>query len=539
MGYESGKHGRREFVLTALAAALLTGTAHGRAREVIVETSSGKLLGTDVGGVHVFKAIPYGATTAGSNRFLPPQPVAPWTSVREALSFGRSAPQSRVSSPERAGLADIEPVSEDCLFLNVFTPSSTRAARRPVMVWMHGGGWSVGAGTAPALNGTNLARLGGVVVVTLNHRLNVFGYLKLEDTDERFAESGNVGVLDMIAALRWVRDNAEAFGGDPRNVTIFGQSGGGAKVSALMATPAAKGLFHKAVAQSCSGSVRLASAEEAAATSRNLAQQLGLARLTGAAAQAVPMERLIGARGGFRPALDGRMFTRHPFDPDAPAISSTIPFMAGNVATETRIMLAATDLTTLSNFSLDAAEVQRRLSRFLRVDTAEAKRIMEAYRTADPSASPSDILGAVTTDYIYIRNTRREVTLMAAAGAPAYSYVFSRRTSVLGGILKTPHETEVPFIFGEPTAAWMTGGDAPDLAPMTKIMIATWSAFAHTGDPNNPTIPRWPRYDPTTRLSMLLNVSSRVEEDPGGQARACLERLPVFEYSIPTNYTRA
>jgi para-nitrobenzyl esterase len=223
--------------------------------------------------------------------------------------------------------------------------------------------------------------------------------------------------------------------------------------------------------------------------------------------------------------LDGRVFTRHPFDPDAPPFSSKIPFMSGNTATETRIQLVSAALR-----ALDAGEVQNRLSRSLRVDAAEAKRIMDAYRDAEPSFSPSDILTAVTTDYNYIRNTRREATLMAAAGAPAYSYVFTRRTPVLDGILKTPHESEVPFIFGNPTAAWMTGGDAPDLAPVFKVMIATWSAFARKGNPNNPTIPHWPRHDPANRSSMLLNASSRVEKDPGGQARAALDRLPFYEY---------
>ena len=203
-------------------------------------------------------------------------------------------------------------------------------------------------------------------------------------------------------------------------------------------------------------------------------------------------------------------------------------------------MLAATDLRTLANFSLDLAEVQRRLSRFLKVDPAEAKRIMEAYRAADPNSSPSDILAAITTDYIYIRNTRRVATLQALSGrAPVYSYLFTRRTPVDGGILRSPHASEVAFVFGTTDAATDLIGTGPDVAPLTRIMIATWSTFARTGNPNNSALPEWPRHDGRENYSMLLDVKSEVRRDPGGEARAALDGLPWYVYGTPTNYLQA
>ncbi len=419
----------------------------------------------------------------------------------------------------------------------MFTPTASTATRKPVMVWMHGGGWGAFGNTAPVYHGSHLATHGDVVVVSVTHRINLFGYLKLDDTHERFADSGSAGVLDMAAALRWVQDNIAAFGGDPGNVTIFGQSGGGGKVSALMATPAAKGLFHKAVAQSCSGSLHLAGEEEAAAMAHGLARQLELPRLTGEALQALPMERLVAAFAAppraFRPVLDGRTFTRNPFDPDAPPTSLDIPFMAGNTASETRMKMAS----DLRNFSLETDEVRRRTARFLQVDAPEAARIMDAYKAADPRASASDLLAAITSDYAYVRNTMREAQLQAAAGkAPVYAYLFNWRTPVCDGLLRSPHAIELPFLFGTPhEAVDVTGPSSPDHAALTKMMIATWSAFAHTGDPNNPTVPEWPRYG-GDRATMLLDVRSAVERDPGSEARAALDHLPFYEYRMPMNY---
>ena len=339
--------------------ALIGAPARAQGGNPILETAAGKLRGASAGGVHSFKAIPYAASTEGAGRFLPPAKVIPWAGVRDAVRFGNSAPQiASEPDPLSSWYSTIESISEDCLSLNVFTPGLD-GAKRPVMVWIHGGAWGNCAGSAPGFDGSNLAKNGDVVVVTVNHRLNVFGYIQLDDRDERFADAGNTGVLDLVAALRWVRDNAAACGGDPGNVTIFGQSGGGAKVSALFAMPAARGLFHRAIAQSCSGSLRLCGQEEAARLTHGLAQQLGMDGATGAALQAVPVQRIIAALQAmpraFRPVLDGRNFSQHPFDPAAPSISSDIPFMVGNAATEATLYLAADP----KNFSLDIVEVRR------------------------------------------------------------------------------------------------------------------------------------------------------------------------------------
>ncbi|HVJ55936.1 MAG TPA: carboxylesterase/lipase family protein [Aliidongia sp.] len=533
--------GRRSILKAGLAAApaLIGLPVFAAEPGPVVETRSGKLRGAAGPGVATFKGIPYAASTEGANRFRPPQPVKHWAGIRDAVEFGNSAPQAPANpSPLNAWYGTIRTVSEDCLSLNVFTPGLK--GKRPVMVWLHGGAWSSCAGSAPGFDGTNLAKDGDVVVVTVNHRLNLFGYVRLDDKDERFADSGNAGLLDLVAALKWVRDDIASFGGDPHNVTIFGQSGGAAKVSAMLAMPAAKGLFHKAIAQSCSGSIRIAGEEEAARLTHGLAVKLGLDKADGAALQAAPAEQIIAALqsipNAFRPVLDGRSFKRNPFEPGAPPTAANIPLIIGNAADEARLYMAADP----KNFSLDAAEVHKRVARFLQIDAAVADRILDSYRANLPGPSPSDLLAAIATDFTYRRNTTHEAMLQSAsAHAPVYAYVFDWKTPVMDGVLKTPHTCEVPFVFGTSEAAAPLVGTSPELPKLTKILISTWAAFAHAGNPNNATLPNWPRYDGTARSTMMIDLDSRIESNPGGAARQSLDPVPIYEYSMPINYVRA
>jgi para-nitrobenzyl esterase len=519
------------FVLRSIQAA----ASDPAASDTIAETTLGKIRGTAQGGIHTFKGVRYAASTAGANRFRPPVPAEPWPGIADATKFGSSAPQiSESRAPLYAWYTSIQPIDEDCLFLNVFTPGIGDAARRPVMVWLHGGSWQACAGSAPGFDGTHLAAAGDVVVVTLNHRLSAFGYLLLDDKDERFADAGNAGMLDLIVALRWVRANAAIFGGDPSNVTIFGQSGGAAKVLALMGMPAAHGLFHKAVVESCSGGMRIDGREEAEQQAHLLAASLGVERLQGAELQKMPVERLLNVMktvaDPFRPVIDGRNFERDPFYPAAPIQSSQVPLLIGNAATETTYYLAVDP----ANFSLDAAEVHRRLARFLRVDGAQIASLVDAYSAQSPSASPSQLLTTVTTDYVFRRNTMRAAGLQAAQGqAPVYYYVFNWRTPVMGGVLMTPHTSEVPFVFGTTDAASAMIGTGADLSSMSRIMMATWSAFARGGNPNNTSLPAWPDYATGNKPAMMLGLESEVASDPGGEARRSLDELTYYEYSMP------
>jgi para-nitrobenzyl esterase len=532
----------RRAALRGAAAGLAAGLPRWSraATDPVVETKHGKLRGSSDNGVLIFKGVRYGETTGGANRFLPPVPMTPWSGIRDAVTFGASAPQpGGTLGPLAAWYGAIQPTSEDCLFLNVFTPGLGRG-RRPVMVWLHGGGWSTCAGTAPGFDGSHLARGGDVVVITINHRLNVFGYLHIGGDDARFADAGNAGVLDMVAALHWVRDNAAAFGGDPGNVTIFGQSGGAAKVTALMGLPAARGLFHKAIVQSCSGGLRLDGMEEASRQSQALAAKLELPEVTGPALQAVPMDRLITAMKAvpdpFRPVLDGRNFQRDPFDPSAPSLARDIPLMIGNAATEVTLFMAA----DMANFSLDAAETERRVTRFLDIDPVKARQVIDAYRDAHEGTTPSELLASIATDFMYRRNTTRVAELQAAqAKAPVFAYVFDWKTPVLGGVLRSPHTLEVPFAFGTTDAAATLVGSGPEIPKLVRETMSRWTSFAHDGVPSAPSGVKWARYDATGRSTMMLDLESHLERNPGGDARQALNELPYFEYSRPASFVHA
>jgi para-nitrobenzyl esterase len=504
----------------------------------VVETTNGKLRGAVDNGVRVFKGVRYADSTAGANRFLPPRPVQAWAGIQDALSWGAAAPQSEVpenTEPFFSWYSEIQPIGEDCLFLNVFTPELDDR-KRPVMFWIHGGGWREYSGTAPGFNGTNLARTQDVVVVTINHRLNGFGYLRLEGSDERFADSGNAGLLDVVAALQWVRDNVAAFGGDPDNVTIFGESGGASKIAAMLSMKAAKGLFHKAILESSAGGMRLTDPEEAARVASGLAKALGLSRPTGEELQKIPMIKLVtalkAAGGTFRGMIDGRSFDTDPFGNGAPAIAEDVPVLAGCTNTESTYHL----YWDASHRALDFGGIKRRLTRFFRNDDAQTETIIQTYRKVYPDYDASNIMVMITSDFIFKRNTYRMAALQAAsAKVPVYAYLFEHEPPVGDGWMRAPHTCEIPFIFGTTEVAKATVGTGPHIEKMTACMQSTWAIFARTGNPNNPTLPAWRPYKDGDRQTMVLNIESRLEVDPGSEASAALDVLPYFGYGYSIN----
>ena len=505
-----------------------------------VTTAYGKIRGVTTNGVHAFKGIPYGASTAGANRFMPPKPPEPWTGVRETVAYAGRSPQAP-GSPQRPELAhvwgpvDTLPVGEDCLTLHVWTPALDDA-KRPVMVWLHGGAFSYGSANSPRYDSTRLAGRNGVVVVAVNHRLNIFGHLDLSAVEksggggERFAQSGNVGVLDLVAALQWVRDHATRFGGDPGNVMIFGQSGGGGKVSALLAMPSAKGLFHKAVIES-GASVRFAERERTAQLADAVLKHLGLGPDKLDALQALPLAKLQEAvvpaqktlakpryplldRYNFGPVVDGHVMPTHPYDPAATSLSDDIPLMIGGTRTESSIFLAPDD--AVWNRTVTEEDLAKRI-KALAGDRADG--LLAYYKQHYPQATPTDRLLYLTTGSNFeVRSMMLGERKAAQGKAPVWMYRFDWETPAYDGRLRTPHSMEVPFVFDtlEVIGAQHQKPHAQDLAD---TVSKTWATFARTGNPANPSLPAWPAYSADRRNTMIFNDACQVAVDPDGEAR--------------------
>lgn len=532
---------RRSF-LGGLALPLIPGAARAHAghRAPVVETTSGRLRGIAGEGVAVFKGIPYAASTAGRNRFLPPQAAPRWAGVREATAFGHNAPQLRGASvPEFAWYWADLPQGEDALSLSLFTPA-TDQKRRPVLLWLHGGAFSSGTGSAPGFDGSYLARTQDVVVVSINHRLNLFGHFFTGEAHDGLSpEAGNLGVLDQVAALRWVRENIEAFGGDPGNVTIFGQSGGAAKVTALLAAPAARGLFHRAVAQSGSGAWRLATPDNAARAAHALLRELELTARDAARLRDVPVERLLAALGKvgaaeFRPVLDGRVFTQHPYDPAIADSARDVPLLIGWTETEATFFLAGDP----ANFTLDAGRARARIQRFLKLDEAATDRVIAGYRDLYPEATPSQILIRVAGDHNYRLPTALVADRHAAGGAPTYAYEFNWTSPARQGALGSPHTGEVPFIFGTVDAAQALVAGSPEAPRIRDRLGAIWASFARTGRPQSEALPGWRPYSAAERRTALLGGEWRVAQDTLAGPRGLIGTLKPFEYSDPVTFVR-
>jgi para-nitrobenzyl esterase len=514
----------------------------------VVKTTNGPVQGLLEDGVGTFRGLRYASPPLGSLRFMPPQKPKPWTVVAQATRLGSASMQLRsggsaVAYPGNVGNAlgqlftppdDIAGQNEDCMFLNVWTPQLGGSKKRPVMVWFHGGGFNYGSGSWPAYDGHNLAARHDVVVVTVNHRLNAFGYLYLgELMGDAYSSSGNVGQLDLIAVLEWVRDNVGEFGGDPGNVTIFGQSGGGGKISALLAMPAAQGLFHRAIIESGPG-IRGIPKDNATEVARTVLADLGISRGDIRSLQSVPADQLskaaaamqakLGGGGGigslrFAPVVDGMALPNHPFDPVAPSISAHVPVMIG----------CTKDEQTLYNIGLPwwgqltDAELSAKAKAIPGVgDKAEA--LIAAFRKLRPGDSPSYLYTDVATATFAFANSIRLAERKAALkAAPAYFYVFQWGAPVDNGILRAPHTMEIAFAFDNVAKGPLLLGRDPQMRTLAKIVSNTWVAFARTGNPNHSGLPDWPAYDVNTRATMTFNTPCKVANDLEGEVRRILE----------------
>ncbi len=522
---------RRRALQAALAAAGATlAPTPARTRDTpIARTRSGRVHGlrdthATAADVLRFLGIPYGAGTA-STRFLPPRPEASWRGVRDATQYGACAPQTGALGPG----------DEDCLVLNVWTPGLRDGAKRPVLVYVHGGAYNTGSGSDPLYDGARLCRRGDVVVVTLNHRLNLFGYLYLGEFDARHADSGNVGQLDLIAALRWVREHAAEFGGDADNITLFGQSGGGAKIATLMAMPEAAGLFHRAMTMS-GQQVTAAGPRAAAQRARCFLEALGLAPDRLDALRTLPIDVLLQAakirdpsrvedmRLYFGPVLDGRSLPRHPFHPDAPPQSAGIPMIIGNTRDETRAFLGDDP----TNHTLDWADLPERLRRQQYVDLP-VETVIAEYRRWHPDWTPSRIVFAATTAGRSWRGAVLEAEARARQGAPTWVYQLDFPSPLDGGRFGAMHTLDIPLVFDTIRQPGSRTGESDAAQRVADTMSTALLAFARHGDPNHPGLAHWPCYDLERRATMLFDTDSRVVDDPRGDERRLYERAPFLQ----------
>jgi para-nitrobenzyl esterase len=541
------KHSRRNVIKARLAGVVAAGSggvtlgaqtpARGAAPAVSatrlngplffdVDTTSGVVRGMANTGIKVFRGIPYGADTGGKNRFMPPRKPSPWTGVRSAMAYGPISPQTPsgyrsdysqlIAWDRHVGIGGM---NEDCLSLNVWTPGVKDNGKRAVLVSFHGGGWATGSANGPMYDGGQLSLLGDVVVVTVNHRLASFGYTDLAavGAPQEFKNAGVCGVMDMVASLEWVRGNIATFGGDPSRVMIFGQSGGGSKTSTLLATPAAKGLFHRAAVQSGS-TLRLAEPADAEKSADQFLKKLGLTRARVAEIQRLPWEQLLEAQGGigFTPVMDGHYLPHHPFDPSAPPESRDVPVIISTTLEDAALRLTNWDL---SDAGLTALLNERY--------HGKANEILALYRPVSAGKTPYLVQAQVFTD----NGTRaRAITQAerkaAQGGAPAFMYVWEWATPGFDGKLGAVHGHDVDASFNLYRNGICGAGQKAGRLMCTRL-ASTWVAFAKTGSPDNEHIPHWPAYDASTRATMVFDTNTRVVNDPRAAIREYWNKVPA------------
>ena len=537
------------------AAGLLDRSALASKSDLVATTTAGKVRGRDAGaGILCFKGIAYGQDT-NQTRFAAPKPPAPWKEIREAFDWGPRAPQIPGARPRHEATApqpgyhlppDEGPESEDCLHLNVWTPGLRDGKKRPVMFYIHGGAYSNGTANAALYEGTRLAKRGDVVVVTVNHRLNLFGYLYLAQLlpGQGFDDSGNAGQLDLVLALQWVRDNIAEFGGNPSRVMIFGQSGGGAKCATLMAQPPAHGLFHRVISMS-GQQVTGAQPDHASDRAKALLKVLGLDTATPEATakvlRALPTATLQAAAhsgGYYGPVTDGRSLPADPFSPTDPQISADVPMILGNTHDETRVLIGGSQpaLFSLTWDTLPAALEKN--APYLKSDKVSlpVSEVIAKYREWHPEYSASDVFFAVTTDSRSWRGQVIEADRRAAdSSAQPHTWVYQLnwKSPVEDGRFGAPHTLDIPLAFDNiaisPGMIGSSDADKAQAQQMADIVSETYIAFAHTGTPNNPHAPQWPAFDLSQRATMLFDLPSRIDNNPRSRERLYLGQVPYVQ----------
>ncbi|MBC2652779.1 carboxylesterase/lipase family protein [Novosphingobium flavum] len=510
---------------TAMATnAPLLAKAAGGSKGLEVQTAQGRLRGKHEGKTKAFLGVPYAAPPVGPLRFRAPQPPKSWRGVRDAVTYG---PPSIQNNRDHKAWVDPLPGSEDCLYLNVWVPDG-KSPNKPVMVWFHGGGYESGSGGLPLYNGAALADHGDVVVVTVNHRLSLMGYLWLGDVDPSYASDSTPGQQDLVASLKWVRDNIAAFGGDPNNVTIFGESGGGGKVSALLATPSAKGLFHKAIVQSGSQQ-KVYTRAEASEITKIALSAVDLKTPTAAALSALPNSALwtmmlaVGKLPGlaFQPVVDGAFMPHQTWQDAAPPESLAVPMMIGVNADE-----SVAFLPDMRKEPKDDAEMRARFAGSMggkAFTDEEWGRVIQRYRALLPNASRLDLLVAMSSDFWMRSSAQNQAEKkVKQGGAPVFVYEFGWKTPCFGGSWSL-HGIEIPFVFGnldygvawdgEDSEASRAAADPKrDRFRLAAQTMSAWAAFAHSGNPSTPEIP-WPAFDLQRRATLVLDREIKVVDD--------------------------
>jgi para-nitrobenzyl esterase len=501
----------------------------------VVTIKSGKLEGDYRNGLYIFKGVPYAAPPVGELRWMPPQPVKPWQGIRKADKFGPIAPQNLMPAGPIPMPREVEPQSEDCLFLNIWTPALDNK-KRPVMLWIHGGAFVGGSGSSVSYNTGALAKRGGIVEITINYRLGYLGFLRLKDvTGGKIPSTGNEGLLDQIAALKWVRENIAAFGGDPKNVTVFGESAGAMSIGCLLAMPAAKGLFQKAICESGVGNTSVA-LERANLIGRQFLKVLGVNKENAESLRSLSVERILDADMPLKssvaapgetlrstvtaPVIDGELIPDFTNKVARKGSAMGIPVIIGTNLDEWKMVA----MMQPGSSQMDEATLKERLAAMVSPEYGAA--LIEPYKKAlvkrGVNPTPFEIFSAIQTDSMFRIPSIELVEAQRHNGTKAYNYLFDWVSPIMNGILGACHALEIGFVHGTYNDKFCGAG--PEADRLSNCMQEAWLAFARTGDPSCAGLGRWPEYG-KNRMTMILGKSCRMEEAPYENERKAWENV--------------